>query len=113
WPPKIRSQAFAGQRARAYGRGDADERHPPGETPTTAGGPGGLGRVHRALRPEDLWLVPAVEPSGSRRGRRDADGLAETGQQNADVCLRPEPEFPCLAEDRYASRLERFLGQPR
>src|SRR5207248_3103191 len=59
------------------GRGVEDQRDLTGEAPAGPGGPGRLGPVHGALRPQDLRLVPPVEPPGGRRRGPDAGRPAE------------------------------------
>src|SRR5262245_53815749 len=45
-------------------RGIADQCHTPRAAAQRPGRPGGLGPVHGPLRPQDLRMVPAVEPPG-------------------------------------------------
>src|SRR5262249_27112022 len=76
-------------------------------------GPSGLGGIQGALWSKDFRLVREVELATGRCRGRDADGTAEAGREDADVCIRPVAELSRLAKDRHPPCLERFLGHKR
>src|SRR5262249_9659138 len=67
--------------------------------------PGVLEDLRAALRPQDLRLVPRLEPAGRRRPGRHPERAAEAGGQAEHLPLRPGRQLPRLVEDAHAPRL--------
>src|SRR5262245_44199013 len=90
----------------------AHEPHPAGEAAARPRGPGCLEGICPPLRAANPPVVPAVETARGRRPGRHPDRPARPGREDARVRLRPGGQFPGLAADGDAQRLEEALVPP-
>src|SRR5262245_27039058 len=75
--------------------------------------PGGVGGVRRALRSQDLRLVPEVGPARSGCRGSDPGRAGQAGRKDARLRLRSDAPLPKLAQDGDAQRLVQLSRRPQ